>query len=102
VSPPAIEIYRVERDVDTNPVGKRHMGLRAVGTALTGLPMPSSKPKFNATLRILDASNAVVFEKEADQGAIDALELQILSDLVRLDAEEFRQSYGLPETTPDA
>jgi hypothetical protein len=98
---PAIEVYRIERDTGTDPIGKRHLGARAVGTALTGVPMPSSKPKFLATLRIIDAANTIVFEKIDDQRSIDALELEILSDLVKLDAKAFQVAYGLPETMPD-
>jgi len=94
---PAAEHYRVERDMGTTPVGKRHKAARFIGTALTGLPMPSSRIKFEATLRIIDASDATVYEITDDQTAIDALELTILADLMRLDVEIFRATYGLPD-----
>jgi len=99
---PAAEAYRVEREIASEPKGRKSPVTRALGTALTGLPMPRSKITWETTLRIVDASNSVVYETVADERTIDALELQILQDLMRLDAETFRQSYGLPDPSPDA
>jgi hypothetical protein len=89
--------YRVERDIGTTPIGRRHKAARMIGTALTGLPMPSSRMKFDGTLRIVDSTDVVVYEQSGEQGTIDALELTILGDLMRLDVETFRTAYGLPE-----
>jgi hypothetical protein len=97
---PAAEVYRVERSTGYEPRGRKSPVVRALGTALTGLPMPKSKLTWDATLRIVDDKNEVVYETSADEGTIDALELQILQDLMRLDVEAFRGSYGLPD--PDA
>ena len=101
---PAANHYRVERDMGTTPLNKRHTGARVVGMALTGLPMPASRIKFAATLRIIDSSDVIVYEKAGDQTEIDSLELTILGDLMRLDVDTFRASYGLPagEETHDA
>jgi len=94
---PAAEFYRVERATAADPKGRRSPVARAIGTALTGLPMPRSKLTWETTLRILDEQGTVVYETMADANVIDALELQILSDLMRMDVESFRHSYGLPE-----
>jgi len=93
---PAANQYRVERDTGTTPLNKRHTGARIVGMAVTGLPMPRSKIKYAATLRIIDASDVIVYEKAGEQTEIDSLELTILGDLMRLEVETFRASYGLP------
>jgi hypothetical protein len=98
MSTPAAEFYRIERATASEPKGRRSPVARALGTALTGLPMPRSKLTWETTLRILDDSGTVVYETLADAKTIDALELQVLQDLIRLDVEAFRQSYGLPET----
>jgi len=98
----AAEFYRVERVSGTETLARRRLGPRVLGMALTGLPMPSSKPVFEATLRIVDASDVVVFQTVGEARSIDALELQILSDLIKLDVETFRRDYGLPDTDPDA
>jgi hypothetical protein len=92
---PAVSEFRVERDSGTEPMKNQRLGARAIGTALTGVPMPSSKPTFASTLRILDSTNTVVFEKFGDHRMIDALELEILSDLMKLDVDAFRAAYGL-------
>jgi len=94
---PAAEVYRVERSIASGPKGRKSPVTRAIGTALTGMPMPRSKITWETTLRIVDQGGEVVYETVADGGTIDALELQILQDLMRLDAETFRHSYGLPE-----
>lgn len=98
---PAAEEFRVERDSGTEPMKAPRLGARAIGTALTGLPMPSSKPTFESTLRILDSTDTVVFSKDGDHRTIDALELEILGDLMRLDVEAFRRTYGLREPRAD-
>jgi len=98
---PAAEEFRVERDSGADPMKDRRLGARAIGTALTGLPMPSSKPTFSSTLRIFDSTDTVVFEKYADHRTIDALELEILGDLMRLDVEAFRRNYELSEPRSD-
>jgi hypothetical protein len=97
----AAEVYRVERVSGTEPLRKQHLGARAVGTALTGIPMPSSKPRFDATLRVLDEAGSVVLEKYGESRTIDALELEILHDLMQMDVETFRTAYGLPEEAPE-
>jgi hypothetical protein len=94
---PAAEVFRVERDSGTTPMKPTRRGARAIGTAVTGFPIPGPRVQFEATLRILDEAGAVVFEKTGDGSTIDALELEILKDLMRLDAEAFRQAYGLIE-----
>jgi len=99
---PAANYYRVERDSDDTPIGNRHKGARMIGTALTGIPIPGKRMSFNATLRILDPAGTVVLAKAGDLREIDALELTILGDLMRLDVESFRASYGLPDGDPAA
>jgi hypothetical protein len=94
---PAANHYRVERDTGTTPIGKRHKAARMIGTALTGLPMPSSRMKFDGALRIIDSADIIVYEQSGEQSTIDALELTILGDLMRLDIETFRAAYGLPD-----
>ena len=96
---PAAEFYRVERVTADAPKGRRSPVARAIGTALTGFPMPRSKLSWETILRIVDASGDVVYETVADSATIDALELQILSDLIKLDVDAFRRSYGLPESS---
>ena len=85
----------MERAWGTEPVTRSRKVSRAIGTALTGLPIPGKMPKFSATLRVVDRSDAVVFESTGQTADIDSLELQILNDLIRLDVEAFRRSYGL-------
>lgn len=94
---PAAEVYRVERLTASEPKGRRSPVTRALGTALSGLPMPTSKMTWETTLRIVDTAGTVVYETMADARSIDALEMQILQDLVQLDDETFRRSYGLPD-----
>ncbi len=94
---PAANHYRVERDTGITPINKRHTGARIAGMAITGLPMPRSRIQYAATLRIIDASDVIVYERSGEQSEIDSLELTILGDLMRLDVETFRASYGLPD-----
>jgi hypothetical protein len=93
----ASEVYRVEREVTSGPIGKRSPLLRGIGTALTGMPMPSSRISWAAVVRLLDPDGVVVFEQAGDQASMDALELEILNDLIRYDVEAFRARYGLPD-----
>jgi len=93
----AAEVFRVERDSGTTPMKPTRRGLRALGTAATGFPIPGRRVEFEATLRILDQSGEAVLVKVADSATIDALELEILRDLMRLDEQGFRDLYGLPE-----
>ncbi len=95
MSVPAAEVFRVERDSGTTPLKPTRRGLRAIGTAATGIPIPGPRVQFAATLRIVDQEGAVVFERSGDGSTIDALELEILRDLMRLDDEAFRDAYGL-------
>ena len=92
---PAANYYRVERDSDDKPIGNRHLGPRMIGTALTGFPIPGKPMRFNATLRVLDPEGTVVFAKAGEGREIDALELEMLSDLLKMDVETFRAAYGL-------
>jgi hypothetical protein len=94
---PAAEVFRVERESGDTPLKPTRRGLRAVGTAATGIPIPGPRVQFAATLRILDQNGTVVFEKHDDARSIDALELEILKDLMRLDEDAFRHAYGLPD-----
>ena len=95
MSLPAAEVFRVERESGDTPIKRTRRGLRAVGTAATGIPIPGPRVQFAATLRILDQEGTVVFERHDDAATIDALELEILKDLMRLDVESFRNAYGL-------
>src|SRR5207244_1196951 len=74
---PAANVYRVERDTADTPTGRKNPLGRMIATGLTGLPMPASKLKWDATLRIVDDAGAVVYETSGDQSTLDALELQI-------------------------
>jgi hypothetical protein len=94
---PAAEFYRIERESSAEPMKPQRRGARAIGTALTGVPMPSSRPSFATTLRVLDATGKIVYETFADARTIDALELQMLGDLLKLDVDAFRRAYGLSE-----
>ena len=94
---PAAEVFRVERESGDTPVKPTRRGLRALGTAATGFPIPGPRVQFAATLRILDQSDAVLFEKHDVASTIDALELEILKDLMRLDEDAFRRAYGLSD-----
>jgi hypothetical protein len=97
MSLPAAEVFRVERDQGTTPLGSRHKAARALGTALTGLPMMGGRMKFEATVRIVDQSGEVLYETHGDSATMDALEMEILRDLMRLDEDAFRHAYGLPD-----
>lgn len=94
MSRPAAEVFRVERDSGHTPLKPTRRGLRAIGTAATGIPIPGPRVQFDATLRILDDRGALVFEKYGDSREIDALELEVLKDLMRLDEDAFRAAYG--------
>ena len=94
---PAAEAFHVERDSGTTPMKPTRRGLRALGTAATGIPIPGPRVQFEATLRITDAAGAVLYTRTADSSTIDALELEILRDLMRLDEDAFRVAYGLSE-----
>ena len=94
---PAAEVFRVERESGATPIKPTRRGLRAIGTAATGIPIPGPRVQFDATLRILDGEGAVVYEKYGESREIDALELEILKDLMRLDEDAFRDAYGLSE-----
>ncbi|MFY9586273.1 MAG: hypothetical protein WAT66_02325 [Actinomycetota bacterium] len=95
---PAAEVFRVERESGDTPLKPTRRGLRALGTAATGFPMPAPRVQFAATLRIIDQSGTVLFEKHDDAATIDALELEILKDLLRMDADAFKHAYGLPDS----
>jgi len=100
VSVSASEVYRVERTWGTEPVKRGSKLPRAIGTALTGLPLPGKMPTFEATVRIVDQAGTVVYSSTGPTSTIDALELEILNDLIRLDVEAFRRSYGIEDDTP--
>ena len=93
---PAAEVFRVERDSGTTPMKPTRRGLRAIGTAATGIPIRGPRVQFDATLRVLDQDGEVVYEKYGESREIDALELEILKDLMRLDEDAFRAAYGVP------
>jgi hypothetical protein len=93
---PAAEVFRVERESGDTPLKPTRRGLRALGTAATGFPIPGPRVQFAATLRILDQNDTVLFEKHDDASTIDALELEILKDLMRLDVGAVGQAFGVP------
>ena len=95
MSLPAAEVFHVERESGDTPLKPTRRGLRALGTAATGFPIPGPRVQFDATLRILDQTGNVLLEKHDDAATIDALELEILKDLLRLDEDAFRDAYGL-------
>jgi hypothetical protein len=97
MSVPAAEVFHVERDQGTTPIGPRHKAARAIGTALTGVPIPGKRMTFEATVRIVDQAGEVFYETHGDSSSMDALELQILQDLMRLDEVAFRDAYSLRE-----
>ena len=88
--PRALEHYRVERErsaVLDDPTARKGGLFRRARTAATV-----------DTIRVYDRQGAVVMERElGDTKAAEAMEHQIVDDLLKLGVEAFRLKWGLAE-----